>query len=73
MLGGTCSWLEIASFMGETIMLMNLSIILFRNSHNFANYAQRFYVLFQKFCCHIGLTSSQLPPSYTATSLKYKH
>ena len=35
---------------GEAIMLVKLSIILFSNSHNFAYYAHRFYLLFSKLC-----------------------
>ena len=35
---------------GEAIVLVKLSIILFSNSHNFAYYAHRFYLLFSKLC-----------------------
>ena len=37
-------------YRGEAIMLVKLSIILFSNSHNFAYYAHRFYLLFSKLC-----------------------
>ena len=35
---------------GEAIMLVKLSIILYSNSHNFAYYTHRFYLLFSKLC-----------------------
>ena len=35
---------------GEAIMLVELSIILFSNSHNFTYYAHKFYLLFSKLC-----------------------